>query len=353
MTKEMTKEVLIDGSTGEGGGQMLRTALNLSVISGRPLQMIHVRANRSRPGLRPQHLRGLQELSKMSCADVDGDEPNSMEILFQPQAQPAGDRTIEIGTAGSTALLLHTLYLPLALHQPGGTLRLGGGTHVTGAPTFDYLQEVWSPLLRHCGLQIDLSLERYGLYPKGKGKIRALVPGGQQPQAIEWLERPPLEQLQIIAIAPALRPDIPRRMAESASELLRGFAVPLEVDCSTPRSASPGAICHVFCRLGSIRAGFTVFGRKGMPAEKVGAEAARLAMAYLDSEGVVDERAADQLMLPLALASQPSAYTTTRLTNHIQTNAQVIQSFLPHLDISFAEQAPGRVLIQINPAPPS
>lgn len=340
----------IDGSQGEGGGQILRTSLALSAICNQPITIQNIRANRKKPGLRPQHLTGVQAMASLCQAEVEGAELNSAELTFSPQRMPAGNHRIDIGTAGATSLLLHALYFPMACGPKGGELTLLGGTHNDMAPTFHYLQEVWLPWMQQCGFQASLGLSRYGFYPKGGGQIEAQIPTQMQhdasPKPLEWMQRPPLDRLVVHGIfgqpeSEKTREDIPRRMVQAAAKALRRKGYNPETYCEVVPSSSSGAVCHIFGYFGSIRAGFTAFGRRGKSSESVGKEAARDALLFLKSSACLEEHIADQVLLPLALARQPATYTTTTLSGHLETNAAIIQMFLPELSIEFQDHSQG------------
>ena len=349
----------IDGSQGEGGGQILRSSLSLAVLNQQSIHIENIRAKRKKPGLRPQHLTGATALARLSEAVLEGAEVGSSRLLFSPQQGCGGNHTIDIRTAGSTSLLLHALFYPMAYGKEGGTLTLCGGTHVDRAPTYHYLDYVWAPMLREFGLTVALELNQVGCYPKGGGEISASIEGNQTSQGIEWIERPPLTRLTVLSLfaEPSNRKrskkhQITQRMEQAALQELDSLNLPPEVTIDTlpwtPHSLSVGAACHIFCELGPIRAGFTAFGERGQPAEQVGANAAKQAKQFLESPCCLEEHAADQVLLPLALASSPSVFTTPQLTGHLETNAAILQTFLPKLRIHFESQPHG-VTVRIDP----
>ena len=346
----MPKESLyIDGAQGEGGGQIIRTALALSAICNQPITVERIRANRDRPGLCPQHLKSVTAMGELCKAELSGARKGSNTITFSPTQLPSGLHTIDIKTAGSTALLLHALYFAMAWHPEGGQLTLIGGTHNDRVPTFDYLSEVWQPMMGLCGYQADLTCHAYGLYPKGGGELEISIPGnqrGQELQSFEWTQRPPIDEIRIHSLwtepakkASKRKPNkVPKRMARSAEQTLEeaGFAAQV-VDVEHQPSASIGAICHVFVKMGPLRAGFTSFGKRGIPAEQVGRTAAQKAIAFLQSNACLEEHIADQVLLPLALSGKPSTFTTCfGSSKHLKTNAAIIEAFLPHIHIDFS-----------------
>jgi RNA 3'-terminal phosphate cyclase (ATP) len=355
------EEILLDGSEGEGGGQILRTSLSLSTILGIPFGMERIRAGREKPGLRPQHLMAIQASARLSNGRAEGAAVNASAIRYTPQDLPSGIHTLDIGTAGAVSLLLHALYYPMAWSSKGGQLRLHGGTHVDKAPTFDYLEGVWMPMLQRCGLDVSLRLERCGFYPKGGGLIEATIPPAQRPRSLVALTRPPLEKIEILSLFGQPRPSrrahedpasVTRRMAATAQEKLHEAGFPdAALSCRELFSPSIGATCLVLCSFGDLWAGFTAWGAKGRPAEQVGEEAAQMALRFLESSAVVDEWMADQLLLPLALADEPSAFLAPYETGHLTTNASTIQRFLPNTKIRLTPDAKGHQRVEIFPAP--
>lgn len=359
MTQVTPKILKIDGAQGEGGGQILRTSMALSAILQQPIEIENIRANRDKPGLRPQHLTGVETMGALCDAQLEGATLGSSALRFVPRSLPHGAQQIDIGTAGSTSLLLHALYFSMAWGQEGGSFTLIGGTHNEKAPTFDYLEQIWQPMLGHCGYQTRLSLSAFGFYPKGGGQIQAEVPGTQPDTSakapLHWIERPPLDRVEIRALwaepkrHKGRRSDIPERMAQAANQHLLNGGITCTPDLVTQHetSASAGAISHVFLHFGPIRAGFTAWGRRGLPAEKVGARVAQEALDFLETGACVEEHASDQLLLPLALAKQDAAYTTPVLSGHLHTNAAIIESFLPHIKISFSPHG-DNTLVQVT-----
>jgi RNA 3'-terminal phosphate cyclase (ATP) len=383
--------LLIDGSQGEGGGQILRTAMALAAIQQREIAIENIRAKRDKPGLRPQHLTAVKAISQLCDASITGDDLGSRRLQFAPRRLPQGSHTIDIGTAGSTSLLLHALCYPMMLGDKGGALLLRGGTHADMAPTCDYLDEVWTPTLRACNLHIDIQLNKYGTYPKGGGELAATIPG-RQPKylqstehhthnnpntdhhthhlpCIQWINRPNLQKTLIRAIfmqpdtighdqhksrrkpkqpTNTTRQDIPERMAESAQKILRNRDIEAEIECIHASSPSFGAICHIFCKSGPIRAGFTSWGQRGITAEKVGADAARQALSYLDLDAALDPWAADQILLPLAITNQNAQFTTTKSSEHLTTNANIIQTFIPHIKIEITDIDAEKILVTVQ-----
>ncbi|TNE45452.1 MAG: RNA 3'-phosphate cyclase [Deltaproteobacteria bacterium] len=356
--------ITIDGSFGEGGGQILRSSLSLSAITQQPITLHNIRANRKKPGLRRQHLACVQALAQLCEAEVSGDEVGSDHVTFAPTTLPQSNFTYDIGTAGSTSLLFHALYYPMLWGQQGGTLELLGGTHNAMAPSFDYLERVWQPLLSEFGFEASLELGSYGFYPKGGGHIRAFIPpkhpvgsqeaqGEQDPSSLTWTERPAFAHLEIVAMfaqpqGQRPRKQIPQRMATMAQKILKAKGFASTVTTLNVESASAGAVCSIFATFGNLRAGFVAFGDRGVSSEAVGKQVALEALQFLESEACVDSHAADQLLLPLALRGKPASFTTSEKTGHLETNADIIQRFLPNCQFVLTEQAPNLVLVELK-----
>ncbi len=356
--------ITVDGSFGEGGGQILRSSLSLSAITQQPITLHNIRANRKKPGLRRQHLACVQALAQLCEAEVSGDEVGSDHVWFAPTTLPKTHFTYDIGTAGSTSLLCHALYYPMHYGQQGGTLELLGGTHNPMAPSFDYLQRVWQPLLSQFGFDASLELGSYGFYPKGGGRIRVSIPpehriasqGATEPSChlpLTWTERPALDHLEIVSMfaqpqGQRSRKQIPQRMASMAQKILKAKGIASTVTTLNVESASTGAVCSIFATFGKVRAGFVAFGDRGVSSEAVGKQVALEALRFLESEAYIDPHAADQLLLPLALRGEPATFTTSERTGHLETNAAIIQRFLPNCQFELTEQAPNLVLVELK-----
>lgn len=317
---------------GEGGGQILRSALTLSVLTQRPFSIHHLRAGRKPPGLRPQHLEAVRAAVKICSGQVQGDTPGSQELTFTPGIAKTGNYRFPIPTAGCAALVLHTVYLPLALLPEPSTVIVGGGTHVSHAPCYDYLLESWIPWLARLGIDIRCDLDRAGFYPRGGGELRARVAARRAvPLVPSWLQRAPIEQLAVVSVVSSLPRAIAERQARRAEQRLRekGWKSCLTESTVDERpAASPGTMLGIRCTWKDGQAFFWALGERGKPAEKVADEAVRELLDFLQSDAPVEGHLADQLLLPLALHPSPSKFRTARATQHLLTNAEVIRQFL-------------------------
>lgn len=340
--------ITLDGSRGEGGGQILRTALTLALLTGRAFRMVKVRANREKPGLRPQHLAALESAALLGGAEVVGGVVGSRDLTFCPASYTPRDLQIDIGTAGATALVLQTLHLPLALRTERPIrVALTGGTFNTRAPSFPFLETTWRAHLATLGLPIALAMPSTGFYPYGGGRLEAWIEPGQ-PHAVTRTSRGRLVRIRGVAGVAHLRPVIAARMRDRAEARLaeRGLAAEIELaDWSGP---SPGAaIALIAEHEGAVPATFVGLGERGKPAEVVADEAVEELLAFEDAAGgAIDPHSADQLLLPLALAPGRSEYTVSEVTDHLRTNAATIRAFLDR-EIAIEEphgDRPGRVV---------
>ncbi len=348
----------LDGSHGEGGGQILRTALSLSIITARPFRLINIRASRRNPGLLPQHLSAVRAAATISGANVSGDRLGSTELHFAPSRSPRSGsyvfdvaETAERGSAGSVTLILQTLLVPLALTDGSSTLVLRGGTHVEWSPPFDDLVNAYFPALRRMGFRIDAELKRWGWYPVGGGEVVCGIAGDRAdggvawPNPIEVIERGALQRIAGRAVAANLPAHIPQRMADWARASLGDLGVPVDVQPQRVTAACPGAGIFLLAEYEKIAASFSAYGRLGKPSETVADQAVAAFREHHASEAAVELHLADQLLLPLALATGASTFTAARPTGHLMTNAWTIGQF-GVADISIEEGTPFRVRIE-------
>jgi len=315
----------IDGSIGEGGGQILRTALSLSLCLGRSFRIERIRANRSRPGLRRQHLAAVRAAAAISDARVEGAEPGSQTLEFHPRKISPGDYHFDIGSAGSTTLLLQTLLPPLMLSNTPSRLTLEGGTHNPQAPPFEFLQTAFLPLLEKMGPRVTLLLERAGFYPAGGGRIQATIQPASELAAL-WLPEKGTERSRR---AVALLSHLPRHIAErELAVIARAFHLDDQQLAirEAKESPGPGNTVSLFLEAEKVTEVFTGFGQRGIPAERVAQGVVDAAKEYLDARVPVGKHLADQLLLPLALAGE-GGFVTLAPTAHTATNMEVIQRF--------------------------
>lgn len=317
--------VEIDGSYGEGGGQILRTAVALSVITGRPVRITRIRANRSNPGLRPQHLHGIVALKELSNARVKGAQVGSTYLEFVPgDARPKHVR-VPIKTAGSVTLVLQAL-LP-AMAFTGGSFEVTGGTDVPWSPPVDYLKNVTLHALERMGLRVELEVRRRGHYPKGGGLVVGRVEPWEERRPFVALEWRRIERFSGISHATNLPSHVAERQAKAAEERLGElYNVPVEIEREVSRSLGPGSGVVVWAETDGLRLGGDALGKRGKPAEVVGREAADELVEALTPGKAVDRFLGDQLIPFLAFAG--GEIGVSEITSHLATNVWVVERFL-------------------------
>lgn len=320
--------ITIDGSQGEGGGQIVRSSLSLSLCTGQPVRIRHIRANRRKPGLARQHLTALRAAAEVGGATVSGDALRSRELTFAPTRVRAGDFTFDVGTAGSVTLVLQTV-LPALITAPGpSTLTLLGGTHNAWAPPFDFLQQAFLPLLNRMGPTVTLELLRPGFYPKGGGAVRVSVRPTERLVPLQIGPRGPITARRAVAGIARLPDHVARRELDHLARRLD--LAPEELHTVRwDRSASPGNVLWVELssvdqRGHELRELICGFGQRGVPAEKVAEGVARRVERYQQSGAAAGEMLADQLILPMTLAGSGTIDTVTP-SSHTTTNLQVVQ----------------------------
>ncbi len=346
--------VILDGSHGEGGGQILRTALTLSLLSGRPFQMTRIRANREKPGLRPQHCSAVQAAALLGHARTSGVTVGSHELVFRPEPYSPRDLVIDIGTAGSTSLVLQTLHLPLAMRSETAVrVVLTGGTFNPKAPPYPFLERTWRAYLAALGMSVALAMPAAGFYPRGGGQLDAWIEPAT-PRAWIRTDRGPLQRIYGVAGVSNLRDDIARRLRDRAIQGLddEGLAAGLEIEIETVRWAGPGqgaAIALFVEHENAIPATFVGLGERGRPAEAVADSAVEELLSFeACALGAVDPHSADQILVPLALAEGRSIYSVSAVTDHLRTNAATIRAFLDRpivIDEPIVDGQPGRVVV--------
>lgn len=329
----------LDGSTGEGGGQILRSALALSMCTGQPVRIDRIRARRPKPGLMRQHLTCVQAAAAVCGAQVEGDALGSTRLAFAPGPVRPGDYAFQVGTAGSCTLVLQTV-LPALMFAPAPSrLALGGGTHNPMAPPFHFLERCFAPLLRRLGVGLSLTLRRHGFYPAGGGELLAdiaPVPSRSAMTPFDLEGRGGLVECYAEGLAPALPRSVAQRELVALGQAL-GWAGEGQLRTPTVRqNEGPGNVLMATLVFEHVSEVFTAFGEKGQAAEQVAARLADEVRRFQSASGALGPHLADQWMLPLALAvsaqDDPAAsarFTCTEWTPHAQSNAEVIEAFLP------------------------
>ncbi len=329
--------VILDGSLGEGGGQILRTALSLSVVTGKPFFIEKIRAGRERPGLLRQHLAAVLAAAEIGDAEVEGAYVGSAQLSFKPTAIRPGTYNFSVGTAGSGTLVLQTILPALMTASGPSHITIQGGTHNQAAPPFDFLVKTFLPLIERMGPKFEARLERYGFYPAGGGRFEVTIHPCSVLNPIHLDERGNTTRPKVQAMVANLSRKIAQREGDTVAALLNCEMDQLQIT-ETKNSPGPGNVVMIEVESEALVEVFTAFGRMGVSAEKVGADAAKQVSAYLASDAAVSEHLADQLLLPMSLAKSGS-FTTASISSHAKTNMEVIAKFLP---VTFESEAVGK-----------
>ena len=338
--------LVIDGSQGEGGGQILRTALALAMITQKNIVIKNIRAGRKKPGLQPQHLACVKAAVEVCQGKVSGDRPGSTEIEFSPGPISPGRYRFDIRTAGSACLLGQMLSLPLAMTGAGSALTIRGGTHVPWSPLYPYLDRQWRPHLAECGIHVRTTLGQAGFYPQGGGQIQLVTRPVSRIDPLVRLERGSLRRIRGEAVAANLDQNIARRMKLHALRTLENVCRDSKITTPVLVSANPGAYIFLVAEFDNGKICASALGERGKRAELVVEEALAELLDGIDSGGAVDRFLADQLLLPLVFAEAQSALKTARITGHLVTNAEIVQKFLPgRIQIEGNMDEPGTVWI--------
>jgi RNA 3'-terminal phosphate cyclase (ATP) len=318
--------ILIDGSYGEGGGQILRTSLALSLVTGKPFRIERIRAGRKTPGLLRQHLTAVNAASKIGQAEVAGAEIGSCELTFTPGEVVAGEYRFAIGTAGSTSLVLQTVLPALMSATAPSVLILEGGTHNPFAPPFGFLAKAFLPLLNRMGPQIKAELECPGFYPAGGGRVGFTISPAKKLAPFDLRERGEIRARRAKASVSSLPVSIAERELAVIGQMLSWSTEWLQSEVIRD-SCGPGNVVSIEIESEHVTEVFTGFGERGVPAEAVAEKAVKETRRYLASEVAVGEYLADQLLIPMALSGGGS-FTTCPLSRHSLTNIEIIHKFL-------------------------
>jgi RNA 3'-terminal phosphate cyclase (ATP) len=343
--------VEIDGSYGEGGGQILRTALSLSCLFKKPFRIFNIRKARKKPGLMPQHLTCVRAAQLLSNAKLTGDQKGSTELVFSPGEVKGGDFYFDIGTAGSTSLVLQTLIPAIVfskiINNPpfppllkGGemeflkektTIILKGGTHVPFSPSFHYLVCVFAPFLKMIGIDLQLAIDSYGFYPKGGGKVRADIFPIKNIKPLNIMERGRILRLRGYSGVGNLPLTIAERqkgaLLEKIYSQIKDLNCPVDIELLNVSTPGQGTFIFLQSESENSIAGCTSLGERGKRAEVVGEEAAIEFLRYFSTNAALDSHISDQIVLYLSVCKEESVFTTSCITQHVLTNLWVIGLF--------------------------
>ena len=318
--------ISIDGSFGEGGGQIIRTSLALSLVTRKAFRVERVRARREKPGLQRQHLTAVMAAAEVGRARVEGARVGAREFSFEPNEVTPGDYTFSIGTAGSTTLVLQTVLPPLMIARAASLLTLEGGTHNVHAPPFDFIQRAFLPLVNRTGPKVSVELARYGFYPPGGGRFQVFIEPADERRRLDLDERGPVRRRLARALVVKIPPSVAERELAVVRERLGWSGGELTVATSN-NALSPGNVLTLEVESEHLTELVTGMGERGVRAETVAERACDEMRTYLDAGAPVGEHLADQLLLPLALSAGGS-YTTVTPSLHTTTNIEIVKQFL-------------------------
>jgi len=320
----------IDGSQGEGGGQIIRSSLALSAVTGQPVQFDNIRAKRSKPGLMRQHLTAVKAAAKVCDAKVEGAEIGASSITFEPNAIRSGEYRFQVGTAGSTSLIAQTILPALMLADGPSTVTLEGGTHNPWAPPFDFLERVFLSQLSKFGPQVDCELDSMGFYPAGGGKFQMRIQPHKELRPFKLLERKGDMKPRVTAIVSQIPASVGERECDTIRRKSNWRSECFHVH-EVEKPFGPGNVVMIELAWDNVTELFIGIGKRGVKAEQVARKVYREAKAFIETDVAVGEHLADQLMMPMALAASqgmPSKFKTHELSLHSQTHLDVIGYFL-------------------------
>lgn len=340
--------ITIDGSFGEGGGQILRTSLSLAAITGQDVSIQNIRAGREKPGLRPQHLTAALAVAEICGAEIRGADVGSGELTFKPHRVRPGHYDLDVSrvraSAGSVNLVFQSVLWPLVMAGKPSCVGIRGGTHVPHAPTSDYIGDTFLPAVAGTGVLVHYHLEKAGYYPIGGGEVRAEIRPVEEIRPIALTSRGGDAVVSLTSAVSNLPDSIARRQLDVGMQRLRSLGLDPAGEIVEYPSPGKGTVFFISFASASVRAGFQSLGELHKRAEQVASDACDEFEAYHNSGMAIDPHLADQLIIPMALAGGRSAFTTSQITQHLLTNIAVVERFLPvHFHISGALGAPGRV----------
>jgi RNA 3'-terminal phosphate cyclase (ATP) len=321
--------ISIDGGYGEGGGQILRTALAMSAITRQALHIHNIRGRRPKPGLMAQHLQALEATAAITRARVQGAKLGSLELTFEPGELAGGDYRFDIGTAGAVTLVAQAVVVPLSFAVRASRITISGGTHVPWSPSFHYFAWHWLYLLGRSGFRIRAMLERIGFYPRGGGCISVDVDPIGTLSPLSFTTRGALRRIRGISLVGSLDVSIAERQQRQALRRLAGLCDDIAIELQQFTSYSPGTSLLLLAEFERSQCCYGALGARGKRAERVADEAVDALEAFLESGAAVDQHAADQLIVPLSIVGGTSELHTNRITQHLLTNVDTVRRFLP------------------------
>lgn len=336
--------IIIDGSEGEGGGQVLRYACALSLLTGEPFTIENIRGGREKPGLMRQHVTAIEAACVIGNAECSGLAVGSTSVSFRPGAVTPGDYHFAVGTAGSTGLVLQTVMVPLMLANAPSRLVIKGGTHALAAPPFDFIERTLLPVINRMGPTITAKLVRHGFFPRGGGRIEIDIEPAPL-RAIECIERGGTGPVQATAIVAGIPFDVADRELKAARKVLVEWPTESFVVRQLPADQGPGNALLIEAGFEHVTELMSGFGKLGVPAERLARTAAKRMAGYLASDAFAGPYLQDQLLLPMALA-RGGAFTTVKISEHTRTAASLIERFLG-VGFRVTEREEGANLVEV------
>jgi RNA 3'-phosphate cyclase len=338
--------ISIDGARGEGGGQILRTALAMSAITGQALHIHNIRGRRPKPGLMAQHLQAVEATAAVTRARVQGAKLGALDLTFEPSLLAGGNYRFDVGTAGAVILVAQAVVIPLSFAATVSRVTISGGTHVPWSPSFHYFAWHWLRLLERSGFRISAALERIGFYPRGGGRVSVDIEPTASLSPLSLTARGALRRIRGISLVASLDLSIAERQRQQALRRLGGLCDDIDIELQQFASYSPGTALLLLAEFEHSQCCCVALGARGKRAEHVADEVVEALDVFLESGAAIDEHAADQLIVPLSLVSGTSELHTSRITQHLLTNVDVVRLFLPvHIDVRGAVGSPGQVRI--------
>lgn len=343
--------IRVDGSFGEGGGQILRTSLSLSTYTGVPVEVVNIRKNRKYPGLMPQHLTAVKACQSICNGTTEGAEINSERLYFKPGKVKAGKYSFNVAehkrSAGAATLVFQTILLPLLFAGKESQVTIQGGTHVPWSPPANYIRKIFLPVLGRFGCQTFFKIRKWGWYPEGGGEIQCQIKPVKKLKPYQLDRRGKLRRIHGLSAVSNVGNNVAERQAKACHKALRGMKLRADIKSREVAGPGKGSLCFLSAEFERVRAGFSTLGEKGLPAEKVGTMTVEELEAFLGKDVCVDHYLADQLLPYVALAEERIEMNVSKITKHLLTNLWVCKKFLPiDYQLKGTLNLPGTLIIE-------
>lgn len=342
--------VRIDGSYGEGGGQILRTTLSLAAVLKREVEIYNIRKGRKVPGLQPQHLTCVNALKDITQAEVEGNRLQSLSLRFSPKTIRGGNFLFDVakikGSAGSVSLVLQSILLPLLLAKQSAEVVIKGGTHVPWSPPFTYLQQVFLPTVSEIGCEVKDQIKKWGWYPRGGGEVSFSINPVEKILPMNLSDRGRLLKLSGISAVSNLPISIAKRQRDHACEILKGKKFSPQIELVEAPSIGKGTFFLLLAEFENSLTGFSSLGAIGKRAEKVADESCQEFLKFVETDATIENHLADQLVPYLSLSGSESSFTVSSISQHLLTNIWVVKNFLPvRIEVEGKEGGKGKIFI--------